>query len=119
LVLVLQAICFYIPRYFWKIFEGGRVKNLMLNLNQPIVKEGRQAGINLLATYLYENMTLNNTFFFVKYAFTELLNLLNVVFQICLVNLFLGGEFWCYGWNVIYLSGWGTSVEYDPMVRSK
>src|SRR5699024_2323992 len=74
LVLVLQAICFYIPRYFWKIFEGGRVKNLMLNLNQPIVKEGRQAGINLLATYLYENMTLNNTFFFVKYAFTELLN---------------------------------------------
>ena len=90
----------------------------MLNLNQPIVKEGRQAGINLLATYLYENMTLNNTFFFVKYAFTEVLNLLNVVLQIWLVNRFLGGEFWSYGWNVINFSGGGTSVDCDPMVIS-
>ena len=33
-----QAILFYIPRYLWKTWEGGRVKMLVQDMNVPIGK---------------------------------------------------------------------------------
>jgi len=38
-VLFFQAILFYVPRYLWKSWEGGRLKMLVMDLNSPIVND--------------------------------------------------------------------------------
>ncbi|XP_074600793.1 innexin inx2-like [Brevipalpus obovatus] len=116
-VLFFQAIFFYVPRYVWKAAEGGRIKNLILGLNSPIIsKKDKETSLELLTGYLRENVGKNNTQFFV-FCFAELLNLLNVILQMYVMNRFLGGEFIKYGYNVIAFSEWDWSLRYDPMIK--
>lgn len=116
-VLFFQALLFYIPRYFWKAMEGGRVKNLILGLNSPILNdETKTTNRNLLVDYLYRNLNNHNSGF-VMYTLAEALNLVNVILQMVIMDRFLGGEFTSYGWEVLNFSEWDWSVRYDPMVR--
>lgn len=116
-VLFFQALLFYIPRYFWKAMEGGRCKNLILNLNSPILDE-KVKGDNrkLLAEYLKRNVNNHNSSF-IMYTVAEVLNFLNVILQMFIMDRFLGGEFSRYGWEVISFTEWDWSVRYDPMVN--
>ncbi|RWS02486.1 innexin inx2-like protein [Dinothrombium tinctorium] len=116
-VLFFQALFFYVPRYFWKSFEGGRMKNLLLGLNSPIVDEDqKKKNIPLLVSYLERNLHNHNTSFYV-YCFAEILNLVNVVVQMVLMNRFLHGEFMTYGLKVISFSEWDWALRYDPMIQ--
>lgn len=116
-VLFLQAILFYVPRYFWKAMEGGRIKNLILGLNSPILPEDtKSANRKLLVEYMVSNMN-NHNFYFMSYALAEVMNFVNVVGQIFLMDAFLGGEFSTYGSKVISFTGWDWSVRYDPMIK--
>ena len=116
-VLFFQAILFYIPRYLWKSAEGGRVKNLVLGLNNPIMPEEKKTkNRQLLVEYLHRNRGQHNTGFIV-YSITEVLNFFNVLLQMYIMDRFLGGEFSSYGWKVIQFTEWDWSVRYDPMIR--
>lgn len=116
-VLFLQAILFYIPRYFWKAMEGGRIKNLILGLNSPILpEETKTANKKLLVEYMTANLN-NHSVYFMSYALAEIMNFVNVVGQIFLMDAFLGGEFSTYGSKVIQFTGWDWSVRYDPMIK--
>lgn len=56
-VLFIQAIMFYLPRYLWKMWEGGRVRSLVLNLDAPILgKQDRDEGIQMLLEYFKSNL---------------------------------------------------------------
>ena len=115
-VLFFQALLFYVPRYFWKAVEGGRLKNLILGLNSPVCnEETKNTNRALLVEYLYKNINNHNTLF-IMYTIAEVLNLLNVILQMMIMDRFLGGEFTSYGWDVINFSEWDWSVRYDPMV---
>jgi hypothetical protein len=116
-VLFLQAILFYVPRYLWKAVESGLIKNLILGLNAPILKEEqKEKNRSLLVEYLRQNLNNHNKLFLI-YVITEALNLFNVISQMFLTDRFLGGEFTNYGWNVINFSDWDPSIRYDPMIK--
>ncbi len=36
-MLIMLAVAFYIPRYIWKTYEGGLVRTLVSNLDDPLL----------------------------------------------------------------------------------
>lgn len=116
-VLFLQAILFYIPRYFWKAMEGGKIKNIVLELSSPILpEETKTKNRTLLVEYLVSNLN-NNNFYFICFTLAEILNFVNVVGQIFLMDTFLGGLFLKYGIRAVEFTEWDWSVRYDPMIE--
>lgn len=56
-VLFIQAILFYVPRYLWKLWEGGRVRSLILNLHEPIMDaDSRKNEVDLVIHYFASNL---------------------------------------------------------------
>ncbi|XP_013787523.1 innexin inx2-like [Limulus polyphemus] len=116
-VLFLQAAMFYVPRYFWKAMEGGRLKNIILGLNSCVLpKDSKDENRSLLVEYLMANLNHHNMYF-ICYVLAEVMNFANVVGQMFLMDTFLQGEFSTYGSKVIQFSEWDWSVRYDPMIK--
>ncbi|XP_055950194.1 innexin inx2-like [Argiope bruennichi] len=115
--LFLQGIMFYIPKYFWKAMEGGRIKNLILGLDSPIVSEEAKVKNRMLIVQYFLSTIRQNGMYFYCFVAAEIMNFVNVVGQIFLVDIFLGGEFSTYGINVIGFSEWEPEVRYDPMIK--
>lgn len=116
-VLFLQAAMFYVPRYLWKLWEGGRLRSLVLNLNLPILSEGEKAEqISLVVDYLKANLKYHNAYFY-YFVMCEVLNFVNVVGQMYLVDAFLGGTFSTYGLEVIANSETDQWNRVDPMIK--
>jgi len=115
--LFFQAILFYIPRYLWKTWEGGRVKMLVQDMNVPIVsKENKDDRIKILVDYFSSNRN-NHTFYAFKFFFCEVLNFINVLGQIYFMDFFLGGEFTTYGTDVLAMTELSPEEREDPMAR--
>ncbi|KAJ2939723.1 hypothetical protein O0L34_g17916 [Tuta absoluta] len=97
-VLLGQAVMFYTPRYLWKIWEGGRLKALAADLSSPMVtKDWSEYRRGELVSYLsYTNIYTHNMYA-IRYAVCEILNLVNVIGQIFLLDVFLNGAFRNYG----------------------
>ncbi|KAH7948272.1 hypothetical protein HPB52_020024 [Rhipicephalus sanguineus] len=116
-VLFVQAVLFYVPRYFWKVVEGGRIKNLIMGLNNPILpEEAKKISRKLLGEYLAINLNNHNILFY-GYVVAEVCNFVNVVGQMFFMDMFLGGEFFSYGSKVLQFTGWDWSVGFDPMTK--
>ncbi|KAL1457331.1 hypothetical protein MTO96_043516 [Rhipicephalus appendiculatus] len=58
LVLFFQAMCFYVPRWLWKAWEGGRLKTLVQSLEYHVVLEpdAKRQRTDLLVRYLLSNL---------------------------------------------------------------
>jgi len=116
-VLFLQAVMFYIPRYLWKMWEGGRLKSLVLGLNNPIIsKEEKAEQLELLLQYLTTNFKYHNNYFF-YFVFCEILNFVNVIAQMYLVDSFLGGAFSSFGFDVLNYTEMDQEIRVDPMIK--
>lgn len=116
-VLFLQAIFFYAPRYLWKMWEGGKVRSLVLGLNCPVIKqEDKEENKLLLIEYLKSHLNCHGMYV-TCFAICELLNFINVVGQIYLIDTFLGGEFTKYGVEVLKFTGMDQEFRADPMVK--
>ncbi|XP_075973856.1 innexin inx2-like [Anticarsia gemmatalis] len=97
-VLLAQSVMFYTPRYLWKIWEGGRLKALAAELGSPVVtKDWSEFRRGELVSYLSTTNIHTHNMYALRYAFCEILNLLNVVGQIFILDIFLGGAFRNYG----------------------
>lgn len=115
--LFFQAMLFYIPRYLWKTWEGGRIKMLVLDLNCPVVNENCKADRKrLLVEYFATNLHLQNFYAF-RFFICEALNFINVVGQIFFMDAFLGGEFSTYGSDVLRFTEMEPEERSDPMAR--
>jgi hypothetical protein len=115
-VLFLQAIMFYVPRYLWKLWEGGRLKSLVLGLNCPIIQEKeKQEQIVLLVQYMKANIRYHNSYFF-YFVICEIMNFINVIIQMYLIDAFLGGAFSTYGLDVLKYTEMDQEERVDPMV---
>lgn len=116
-VLFFQAMLFYIPRYLWKTWEGGRMKMLVMDLNCPIVDEENKCGRkNLILTYFISNIK-NHNFYAFRFFFCEVLNFINVVGQIFFMDMFLGYEFTTYGSEVLAFTEKDPLTRTDPMAK--
>lgn len=116
-VLFFQAILFYVPRYLWKSWEGGRIKMLVLDLNCPIVNEEcKNDRKKILVDYFAENINRHN-FYAYRFFICEVLNFINVIGQIFFVDFFLDGEFTTYGSDVLKFTEMEPDERVDPMAR--
>jgi len=116
-VLFFQAILFYIPRYLWKTWEGGRIKMLVLDLNCPVVnEEAKDERKKILVDYFSDNLNRHNFYAF-RFFICEALNFINVVGQIYFMDFFLDGEFSTYGSDVVKFTEMEPEERADPMAR--
>lgn len=116
-VLFFQAILFYVPRYLWKTWEGGRIKMLVLDLNCPVVnEESKDERKKILVDYFDENINRHNFYAF-RFFICEALNFINVVGQIYFMDFFLDGEFSTYGSDVVKFTEMEPEERADPMAR--
>lgn len=116
-VLFFQAILFYIPRYLWKTWEGGRIKMLVLDLNCPVVNEEcKQDRKKILVDYFCENLNRHNFYAF-RFFLCEVANFANVLGQIYFMDYFLDGEFTTYGSDVVRFTELEPEERGDPMAR--
>lgn len=115
--LFFQAMLFYIPRYLWKTWEGGRIKMLVLDLNCPIVSADCKADRKrLIVDYFSTNLHMQN-FYAIRFFICEVLNFINVVGQIFFMDFFLDGEFSTYGRDVLRFTEMEPEEREDPMAR--
>lgn len=116
-VLFFQAMLFYVPRYLWKSWEGGRIKMLVLDLNCPVINEEcKQERKKLLIDYFTTNLHTQN-FYAIRFFICEVLNFINVVLQIYFMDYFLDGEFSTYGSDVLSFTNMDQEARGDPMAR--
>ncbi|KAE9534511.1 hypothetical protein AGLY_008601 [Aphis glycines] len=116
-VLFFQAMFFYLPRYMWKTWEGGRIKMLVLDLNCPIISEDCKTDRKkLLIDYFATNLHTQN-FYAIRFFLCEFLNFVNVIAQIFFMDYFLEGEFSTYGSDVLRFTEMEPEEREDPMAR--
>jgi len=116
-VLFLQAGLFYVPRYLWKSFEGGRLSMLVLGMNEPrmvVNKSERSERIGIIVKYFRDNRGTHGLYF-LRFIFCEVLNFVNVIGQMFLMDKFLGYEFSTYGLSVIGYTETDPQDRPDPM----
>uniref|UniRef100_T1JM05 Innexin n=1 Tax=Strigamia maritima TaxID=126957 RepID=T1JM05_STRMM len=112
-----EAVMFYFPRYLWKLWEGGKMKMLLLELYSPIMEEEeKNKKITLLHNYFANNLRMHNGYLY-RYVACEFINFVNILGQIYLTDRFLGWEFLTFGSRVMqYVSDNGPTYT-DPMIR--
>lgn len=126
-VLFAQALCFYMPHFLWKTWEGGRIKTLVFglrmvgltqylkcnslqmgNLHIPSLEETEVRVKNIRRT-MVDRMRLNQSWG-AHLVFCELLNLLNILLQIHLTDKFLDGAFYSLGPKV-WRERWSSQMD--------
>ena len=119
---------FYLPHWVWKMMEGKKFDNLINGLNisigeklngEKLTEEGRDDRIQQLAEYMQTRRVdrRHHRMWALKFYFCEFLNLVNVIFQICLTNTFLGYAFSEYGLEVLSFTNEDPENRVDPMSR--
>lgn len=115
--LFFQAMLFYIPRYLWKTWEGGKIKMLVMELNCPIIDEDAKCERKkLLVDYFISNLHSHNFYAF-RFFICEVMNFFNVIGQIYFMDTFLGGEFTTYGSDVLKFTELEPEERSDPMAK--
>lgn len=115
-MLFFQAVLFYIPRWLWKNWEGGKIQALMIDLNIGVFSDTeKKQKKKLLTDYLWDSRC-NHNWWAVRYFFCELLSFVNVVGQLFLMDRFFEGEFLTYGIRVVQFSESEQDERHDPMV---
>ncbi|XP_022210522.2 innexin inx7 [Drosophila obscura] len=134
-VLFFQALCFYVPHFLWKKWEGGRVKALVFGLrmvgltkylkndslrigklNIPSMAEADERIKDIRRTMI-DRMRLNQSWG-AHLVFAEVLNLVNLLLQITWTNRFLAGEFLTLGPKAVH-SRWVDEMNALDVVFPK
>ena len=77
-LIVLQSVIFYLPRWLWKNWEAGKVLALRMDLNVGVQSDtDKKLKKKLLIDYLYANLKQHN-FWAYRYFFCEFLAFINV-----------------------------------------
>ena len=84
---------FYIPRWLWKHWEGGKIHALLMDMDIGLVADvEKKQKKKMLLDYLQVNLRHHNYWFY-KYFFCELLALANTVGKLlCVRILWVQGE---------------------------
>lgn len=118
-VLGFQAILCYIPHFLWKSWEGGKIARLLQNLdentldNEPETTKERRS---VIVHYILRNMRTHNLYVY-KFIFCEFLNLINIIGQMFLMDVFFGGQFTTYGSEVLSVTAMDMEKRVDPMAK--
>ncbi|CAN7994164.1 unnamed protein product [Ixodes hexagonus] len=116
-MLFFQATLFYLPRWLWKFWEGGKIQALMMDLDVGMCGDAeKKQKKKLLVDYLVSSLKQHD-WYAARYFFCELLAFVNVVGQMFLMDRFFDGEFLTYGLDVIRFLDQDDEERIDPMIR--
>lgn len=114
---LLQAIISYVPFYVWSVFEGRQIEMLSNGLKNPTIeRETKEKRISQLAEYMSVNINHHNGYAF-KFFFCEILCFGVIMGQAFILNYLLNGQFYRYGWNVIFRES-EANAKIFPLVAS-
>ncbi|XP_053989360.1 innexin inx1 [Hylaeus anthracinus] len=115
-VLFFQAVMCYVPQWLWNMWEGGLANALVMGMNHGL---DREANIHqkkcVLMDYIINHKQTHSMYVY-RYFGCEFLCLLNIFFQMYLMNRFFDGEFISYGLRVLQFSDAPQEERIDPMV---
>ncbi|KAF2354623.1 Innexin [Trinorchestia longiramus] len=115
MVLFLQALSFYFPRFMWKNFEGGLFTSILLGLDQRSLDDATKTKkYHTLMKYMMTHMNMHRNWA-IRFFVCEMMCLVVVVSNIYLTDLFLGGTFLDYGSDVFNLPDTDSALRQDPM----
>jgi len=115
--LFLEAVFFYLPRFFWKGAENGKVAMLVGNLKDPLLSDkAKETQINEIIKY-YRRHRGTHFFYALRFFALEVYNFTNVICQMYFIDFFLGGEFQTYGMDVLNYTGLEHEDRPDPMAK--
>ncbi|CAG0899696.1 unnamed protein product [Cyprideis torosa] len=98
-MLFFQALLFYTPHYIWRVWDGGRMKVICQGLNSVsmlLKHSDRQKQEKVLSTHVVNHLHDNNGWAW-RFVFCEVLNFINVIWNIRFTDIFLGNQFSKYG----------------------
>ncbi|KDR11526.1 innexin inx7-like [Zootermopsis nevadensis] len=124
-MLFLQALMFYAPHYYWRNREGGRMKALVKGLQHAYLslniedmklecgvtipsKKNARRKIILIRDAFVQRKDINKSWT-TDFVISEVINAANLVVQIYITDVFLGGTFLNLGRDVLRADG--TSEE--------
>lgn len=119
LVLFLQAGLFYVPYWLWKLWDRGRIKMLVADLNLEVImadddKLSKQK--DAILAYLTPNHG-HHTVYAMQFILCEILNTANVITQIFITDAFLNQSFSSYGLQLFRLSQKHPYQRSDELAR--
>merc|ERR1712227_492613 len=92
-----------IPHFLWKSWEGGKLKLLLQDLYTQTLDTGEESTKErrgVIVSYILRNLKTHNVYVY-KFIFCEFLNLVNVIGQMYLMDVFFNGYFTTYGSSVL------------------
>lgn len=93
IILLLQATLFFIPRYIWKVIEGGKMKMLTTELITSTGGTGGSGRRMQRPIFYYRKYFHVNHHYAIHYIFCETLNLVNVALQLQLLHIYIGKRY--------------------------
>ncbi|XP_037940175.1 innexin inx5-like [Teleopsis dalmanni] len=94
MMLLVEALFFYMPSFLWKVWEGQRLKQLCSDVVSTVVpEETYEKRLEMLFKYFTTDYKDIHFCYSAKYILCELLNLIISVINILMLDVFLNG-FW-------------------------
>ena len=112
LTLIGQALLFYLPHYIWKLAEGGRIGRMVKGRDDDDEPESKEDKRRAAVQYFIQRLGTHNSYI-AKYVACEVLNFINVLFQIYFMNWFLNNQFKTFGFEVIQMLNLATLPSGD------
>ena len=120
-----QALLFYVPRYIWKNWEGGKLDSLLkyekddkADENKIILGGGSMIDVVKLAKKFHKTFH-SHGLYAAKLFFCEVLNLVNVVGQLFWMDFILGGKFLSHGPQYIMELMRRSSISFTERMKSQ
>lgn len=111
-VLVLQAVCFLLPRFLWKHWKGKDMKAVLMGFDRRKIMDQleKRDSLEKIQKSFKKRLDLYQDWAYVL-ILCEVLNLINIILQIFLTDKFLGGKFMSLGIDL----GLRTCDEVSPL----
>ena len=125
--MLVQAGAFYLPYKIWFALEGGLLDEFGMDAKSGILlKEDYGSALameSVVDKYVkyFRSILHRNNYYFGKYLLCETLNVVMLFFNFYVTDIFLNGNFWYYGWDIIQynrLSADERITEVNPFCRA-
>lgn len=113
IALIIQAVCFYLPRMLWRSKESCRMDTLLKEVRGYVYGENVEKNVSKLALYVADHPDELSGGLLNTYLLCKLLCFINSIFQLIAIGYFLETDFVTLGFNM--MSYWWKGDGYDPM----
>jgi len=119
-MLVISAVIFKIPDVIWGLLEGGFMKSFADNAaNSVSIHKDEEAKKKLIKSHisLFGVLKGNNKFYYFKFLFCQILNIVLLIANFSMTSAFLDTDFSTYGTDVLEYLTDDNDSRLNPMCK--